>query len=303
MDGVPSNGKRGRRAVRPDPADGPVAEFAHRLWELKDAAGDPSYDRMRDELGAAASRSALSAAARGRELPSWETTWEFVRCLAVSRLGDNEAVVRADWQARWSAAREAAAQAPGPGLVPAPAPESVPAVEPAVESATTAGRAMLDRRRLVTVVVVVVVVLIVAAGVAFFAFDGKEQQAAPPPADPYPVPGDASEFVRDVSIPDGSGVRRGQQFVKVWELRNTGSVRWVDRYLQRVGGSETTADCRTPARVPVPTTEPGHTVQVAVPVDPQGDGICKVYWKMVDTAGKQVLPAARGVYFLVTVTA
>lgn len=139
MDGVPSNGKRGRRAVRPDPADGPVAEFAHRLWELKDAAGDPSYDRMRDELGAAASRSALSAAARGRELPSWETTWEFVRCLAVSRLGDNEAVVRADWRARWSAAREAAARAPEPGSASAsvsvPEPESVPEVEPASAAA------------------------------------------------------------------------------------------------------------------------------------------------------------------------
>lgn len=107
-------GKRGRKQLRPDPATGPVAAFAHRLCELKEAAGDPSYDRMRGDFGAAASKSALSSAARGQDLPSWETTWEFVRSLAVGVLGEDAGATRREWSRRWEQAREdAAASIPG----------------------------------------------------------------------------------------------------------------------------------------------------------------------------------------------
>ena len=99
--------KRGRRARRPDPDDGPVAAFAHALLTLKESAGDPSYDRMRVEFGAMASKSALSAAARGVVLPSWETTWEYVRSLAVTALGQDEQETRNAWRARWESARAA----------------------------------------------------------------------------------------------------------------------------------------------------------------------------------------------------
>lgn len=102
-------GKRGRKQLRPDPAAGPVAAFAHRLCELKEAAGDPSYDRMRGDFGAAASKSALSSAARGQDLPSWETTWEFVRSLAVGVLGEDAGATRGEWSRRWEQAREDAA--------------------------------------------------------------------------------------------------------------------------------------------------------------------------------------------------
>ncbi|PFG46655.1 hypothetical protein ATK36_1646 [Amycolatopsis sulphurea] len=54
----------------PDVNAGPAARFAAALLDLKLSAGDPSYDRMRMQLRAAASKSALSAAARGRTLPS-----------------------------------------------------------------------------------------------------------------------------------------------------------------------------------------------------------------------------------------
>lgn len=115
-----SPGKRGRKQLRPDPATGPVAAFAHRLCELKEAAGDPSYDRMRGDFGAAASKSALSSAARGQDLPSWETTWEFVRSLAVGVLGEDAGATRREWSRRWEQARadaansaDAAASIPG----------------------------------------------------------------------------------------------------------------------------------------------------------------------------------------------
>ncbi|WP_051728744.1 NBR1-Ig-like domain-containing protein [Amycolatopsis sp. VC5-11] len=98
--------RRGRKHIVPDAGSGPVARFACALLDLKREAGDPSYDRMRTELGAAASKSALSAATRGRSAPSWPTTWEFVRSLAVTGLGRDEETVRREWLARWEEAAE-----------------------------------------------------------------------------------------------------------------------------------------------------------------------------------------------------
>ncbi|SFQ73355.1 NBR1-Ig-like domain-containing protein [Amycolatopsis rubida] len=98
--------RRGRKHIVPDAGAGPVARFARALLDLKREAGDPSYDRMRTELGAAASKSALSAATRGRSMPSWPTTWEFVRSLAVTGLGRDEETVRRAWLARWEEAAE-----------------------------------------------------------------------------------------------------------------------------------------------------------------------------------------------------
>ncbi|NBH04971.1 transcriptional regulator, partial [Amycolatopsis sp. SID8362] len=45
MDVERTPGRRGRVAQGPVADTGPVAAFARRLWELKRAAGDPSYDR------------------------------------------------------------------------------------------------------------------------------------------------------------------------------------------------------------------------------------------------------------------
>jgi hypothetical protein len=265
-DGTSAPGKRGRRQSLPDPAGGAVAALAHALATLKMQAGDPSYDRMRGELGAMASKSALSAAARGRDLPSWETTWEFVRCLTPP--GTDIEPVRRTWRQRWEAAR-----------APGPAPEPV------------ADRPAWRRdRRLVTLGLVVgatvggVLWALVAAG------------TVPPPID-----GDVSKFVADVTVPDGSVVAPGRQFVKTWEIRNVGTVAWSGRYLERQPGPDG-APCRTPDRVPVPATAPGASVRVSVEVDPPSTpASCKVYWKMVDGQGRAFFPKARGVYFDVVV--
>ncbi|WHT22668.1 hypothetical protein N8J89_16860 [Crossiella sp. CA-258035] len=99
-------GRRGRVAKAPEGAE-PAAVFARQLWELKQCAGDPSYAAMRQDHGALASTSALSAAARGARLPSWETTWEFVRSLAVGVLGQDEQRVHAHWRQRWEQAAAA----------------------------------------------------------------------------------------------------------------------------------------------------------------------------------------------------
>ncbi|WP_431923315.1 NBR1-Ig-like domain-containing protein [Amycolatopsis tucumanensis] len=248
-----------------------MAAFAHRLWALKRSAGDPSYDRMRTELGALASKSALSAAARGQRLPSWDTTWEFVRVLAVGVLGEHEDEVRARWRADWERVRDGVANPP-------PAPR---------------------RWKLPVAAAAVVLAIGVAAGVILLRDPDPEAPAALPPL----VPGDESEFAGDVTVPDGTVVPTGARFVKTWEFRNTGTVPWVDRSLRREGGFGPGDGCQTPPVVPVPDTPPGQSARVSVEVRaPDEPGYCQVYFKMTDSAGRLLLPGTRAAYFYVRVT-
>lgn len=125
-----------------------MGAFADRLWRLKQRAGDPSFEEMSVRLGAAASRSSLAAAAKGRSLPSWETTWEFVRVLAVDRLGDDPQVTEKEWREHWRRARAGEHAAPDPVTSPAgplaspSAAETAPAETGPAETGTTADAGM-----------------------------------------------------------------------------------------------------------------------------------------------------------------
>ncbi|MEB3366157.1 NBR1-Ig-like domain-containing protein [Saccharopolyspora mangrovi] len=263
--------KRGRKQQRPDPQESPVAEFAWRLCELKAAAGDPSYDRMRGEFGAVASKSALSAAARGKDLPSWETAWEFVRCLAVGVLGQDEEAVRREWLLHWESARTAKQPEPPEQVEP----ESVEPdpVEP------------VRRRWLKWLVAGAAAVAVVAGAVWFWWPEAR------------PIPGDASLMLSE-TVPDGTEFPVRETFVKTWEVRNVGREPWDGRYLAQVF-REGDAACTAPQRVSVGAVPPGETAALAVPVF-TGDrpGRCKIAWKMVDEDGRQYFPEdLRPVFF------
>lgn len=284
MTGPQNQARRGRKHIVPDAGDGPAARFARDLLELKALAGNPSYDRMRAELGAAASKSTLSAATRGRALPSWETTWEFVRSLAGS--GED---VRREWRFRWEAAN---AELANPELV---SPEPV-VPEPGE------GKPRPKVRR--TVLAIAAVVVLVAAAVLTPRL--FRQLPSWGSHNPYPLPGDSSGFggdglSGDMTYPDGSQVVLGQAFTKVWRLKNTGTVPWRGRFLEIAGG--TTVLCESPSRVPVPDADPGQMVAVSVAVTPKGTGTCHVLWKMVDGSGALVLPDHNGVFYDVKVIA
>lgn len=117
--------------------------------------------------------------------------------------------------------------------------------------------------------------------------------SGPPEQDGPVYEGDATRFITDVTIPDGTVVRPGTQFVKVWEIQNTGSVRWHDRYLQRDDLPLGPNDCRTPRRIPVGNTSPGERVKIAVDVTAPSTAPtdCMVRWKMVDESGRQLFPS------------
>jgi hypothetical protein len=113
---------------------------------------------------------------------------------------------------------------------------------------------------------------------------------------------DSSSFIRE-TFPDGSPVRINEQFTKTWELRNTGSVVWRDRYLTRQAPGGALDLCSSPSRVPIPTTLPGQDIEISVPVTaPSLPGSCRVDWKMTDANGKPFFPGITSLFFLVNVT-
>jgi hypothetical protein len=114
------------------------------------------------------------------------------------------------------------------------------------------------------------------------------------------IVGDKSTFIRDVTFPDNSIVKPGQRFTKKWELENTGTARWVDRYLIPDGLS--TGNCSYPAQIRVPTTDPGQTVVISVPVTAASTpGLCYVTWKMTNASGTLYFPGYLGIWFEVKV--
>ncbi|WP_329101261.1 NBR1-Ig-like domain-containing protein [Micromonospora sp. NBC_01699] len=109
---------------------------------------------------------------------------------------------------------------------------------------------------------------------------------------------DDAAFEGDITIPDGTVVAPSQVFTKVWQLRNTGQVRWEGRYLTRMN----TTDCSAPDMVPIPTTEPGESVRITVQVTASPTPArCKIYWKATDASRRLLLPDKNPIFLDVIV--
>jgi hypothetical protein len=94
-----------------------------------------------------------------------------------------------------------------------------------------------------------------------------------------------AEFVKDVTIPDGTEMKPNQPFKKTWRYRNSGSVPWgegvrlvfVEGTIQgyrsnKMGG---------PDFVNVPNVAPGDTVDVSVDlIAPAQEGRYRSYWRL-----------------------
>ncbi|MBK1787715.1 NBR1-Ig-like domain-containing protein [Prauserella cavernicola] len=298
-----------------------LEEFVASLRRLRERAGDPSFRRMASKSGAV-SHATLHLTVTGHRLQPWETVREFVRACD----GDED-----EWHARWQRTRDALADGagtcgsadsgdigeprtaddpepaePAAAVRAAPLPAPRDAVGVPVPAAGTPERPRpWWRSAPVTAGLVAVVVALVAVVVVLVANPGdqppSEQSVAAASGSLHP--GDATRFVGDVTIPDGTEVRPGSQFVKVWELQNTGSVEWRQRHLQRIDLPIGQDDCRTPERIPVTDTAPREHVQITVTVraPATAPADCKVRWKMVDDSGRELLPGYRPIFFEVRV--
>ncbi|PKK14964.1 AAA family ATPase [Thermomonospora sp. CIF 1] len=169
-------GRVARPGRRPSPVpdpDSPLGRFAQGLRELRDQAGDPSYEalaRETEQLGSPYSATSLRNAASGRTRPSWDVTEMFVRaCVAFARKHPRRADSAAGewktddllaiWTARWQAislSGEPAAAQPGarsPDRFAAGAPGRLPATLTRFvgrEAELATGLRLLSESRLVT---------------------------------------------------------------------------------------------------------------------------------------------------------
>lgn len=274
----------------------PLEEFIDELTRLRETAGNPSFRQMAARSGAV-SHATLHQTITGNRLQPWETVREFVRACD----GDEEA-----FHDHWERTHLALAE---------PTDSVSNGTTHASDRRGVRWWPRRDVRTLVTMGASLVVVAC-AVAVAFAVVDDRSAKpvagAAPSPQDATPArasstgpvtPGDASRFIRDVTIPDDTVVEPGEKFLKVWEIQNVGTVKWHDRYLQRTDEHQGRTDCRTPRRIPIKDTLPNETVKIRVrataPSTASAD--CKVDWKMVDDAGHRLFPSSRPVFFLVHV--
>jgi hypothetical protein len=102
-----------------------------------------------------------------------------------------------------------------------------------------------------------------------------------------PTPGigtDLAEFVADVTVPDGANFPPGEDFTKVWRVKNVGTTTWTTAYgLTFFGGDQMGG----PDSVPLSgSVAPGQTVDLSVDlVAPDDEGDYIGYWMLQNAGG------------------
>jgi DNA-binding XRE family transcriptional regulator len=100
---------------------------------------------------------------------------------------------------------------------------------------------------------------------------------------PQPLPGDASVFVGD-TVPHGTLMTLGEFFVKQWQIRNSGSVPWAGRQLERQGPLTGPGLITSERYVAVPDTKPGGVAVIEAWLRaPSYDCTSIAYFKMIRT--------------------
>lgn len=110
---------------------------------------------------------------------------------------------------------------------------------------------------------------------------GRRRAGGRPPPMAQAVPGDASVFVGD-TVPHGTQMAPGEFFEKQWQIRNSGTVPWVERQLERQGPLTGPGLITSERYVPVPDTEPGKLARITATLRaPSYDCSSIAYFKMI----------------------
>ncbi|MFZ5820969.1 MAG: NBR1-Ig-like domain-containing protein [Chloroflexota bacterium] len=95
---------------------------------------------------------------------------------------------------------------------------------------------------------------------------------------------DAAAFIKDVTIPDGTVIERGDAFQKIWRLQNVGTCSWTPSYaLVFISGDGMSGP--TSASLPG-NVNPGESMDLSVNLTAPGkDGHYRGYWKLRNPTG------------------
>ena len=95
-----------------------------------------------------------------------------------------------------------------------------------------------------------------------------------------------SEFVADITVPDGTKFDRNLRFVKTWRLRNTGTCAWTSEYsFVHINGPTLAAPLRNPINgLVLPDQEFDISLEFTAPEEP---GLHVSQWQLADPAGEQ----------------
>ena len=111
--------------------------------------------------------------------------------------------------------------------------------------------------------------------------------SVPPTNTPPPPPTqscDVSQFVDDVTIPDGTVLQPNQSFTKTWRLKNVGTCSWTPSYAVVFNSGDSMSGPATQALTG--NVNPGQTIDISVELKaPASEGKYKSYWKLRNGAG------------------
>ena len=94
-------------------------------------------------------------------------------------------------------------------------------------------------------------------------------------------------FEGDVTIPDGTILKPGEDFIKVWAIRNTGSCTWDDGYsLVFIGGDRAIDPVNFRFRRSADFVSPGEGINIGIPLTaPLAVGKYQGTWRMQSDSG------------------
>jgi len=93
-----------------------------------------------------------------------------------------------------------------------------------------------------------------------------------------------SQFIADVTIPDGAQINPGASFTKTWRLRNNGTCPWDASYTIAFAGGSNLAGFTQNL---IPPTAPGATADISIPMTaPASGGAYSSYWRLRDANGQ-----------------
>jgi hypothetical protein len=107
------------------------------------------------------------------------------------------------------------------------------------------------------------------------------------------------QYIKDVTVPDGTGFNANQQFTKTWRVKNVGSCTWTNGYkVIYSGGADIGSAREIPLSINVP---PGNEVDISVNMtSPNLAGTYNSYWQF-QSADNQVFgigPTAKDVLYV-----